>query len=78
MLWCAIMISSKGTKGERDNMNPKYRKTLDEVYEALKEFSDENIREIFSLLNFYANEKGKELERELLDIRNEEMSKRQS
>ena len=72
------MISSKGTKGERDNMNPKYRKTLDEVYEALKEFSNENIREIFFLLNFYANEKGKELERELLDIRNEEMSKRQS
>lgn len=72
------MILFKGTKGERDNMNPKYRKTLDEVYEALKEFSDESIKEIFSLLNFYANEKEKELERELRDIRNEEMSKRRS
>ena len=57
-------------------MNPKYRKTLDEVYEALKEFDDESISEIFFLLNTYANEKEKELERELRDIRNEEMSKR--
>ena len=81
MLWCAIMISSKGTKGERDNMNPKYRKTLDEIYEALKEFNDESIKEIFSLLNMYANEKEKELARrikELRDIENEEMSQRQS
>ena len=57
-------------------MNPKYRKTLDEVYEALKEFDVESIKEIFFLLNTYANEKEKELERELRDIRNEEMSKR--
>lgn len=74
------MISSKGT-GERDNMNPKYRKTLDEIYEALKEFNDESIKEIFSLLNMYANEKEKELARrikELRDIENEEMSKRRS
>ena len=60
-------------------MNPKYRKTLDGVYEALKEFSDESIKEVFSLLNIYVNEKEKELEqrfKELCDIGNDEMSKR--
>lgn len=60
-------------------MNPIYRKTLDEVYEALKEFNDESIKEIFSLLNIYVNQKEKELEerfQELRDMRNEEMSKR--
>lgn len=62
-------------------MNPNYRKTLDEIYDALKEFNDESIKEIFSLLNIYVTEKEKELERrfeELRDIRNEEMSKRKS
>lgn len=61
-------------------MNERYRKTLDGVYEALKEFNDESIIEIFSLLNIYVNEKEKELEQrfqESLDIRNEEMSKRE-
>lgn len=41
-------------------MNPKYRKTLDEVYEALKELSDESIKEVFFLLYMYVNEKEKD------------------